>query len=203
MYIKDLFDQINKTTVPPVLHGNGFLQFQLDGENAKRVHIWSSVLPRQQVSTQIHNHTFGFESKILFGTLLNQVYSVTHANRDVTHYVCEAIPVPNSKDTDLVEVSDDNLVRIKHKYVQVLAAGDVYDMCPFEYHESMPISDLVVTYMTKTIRVPNFKARVLCRIGEKPDNDFSRHALDMDLAHFVVERALKLIKNEYQGSMYW
>lgn len=194
MNMKYLFETVRKSTFPPVLHGNGFLQFQFDDDNSQRLHIWSRELPRQKVATQIHNHTFGFQSEILYGSLLNRIYSIQHQYLDALHYICEAVAVPESKDTNLIAIVGGNpYAKVTRKYDQVLDTGNIYDMPPFEYHESIPITDLVVTFMTKTIKVPNFKARVLCKIGENPDNDFSRHALDIDLAWNVFEKASKLI----------
>jgi hypothetical protein len=198
-----LLKQIKSVGLQPTLHGNGFLLFNLDHDNNERIHIWSRKLANQaqKVSTQIHNHTFGFTSTVLLGQLVNRVYSVKHLHNDYTlsctHILYEAVPVPNSTNTVLTKILLPNgktdLVNTSTKYTEVIDFRKSYDMCPFEYHESIPLADLVVTYMVKTIRVPNFKSRVLCHFKEQPDNDFNREKLNLELAWQIAEEAFDLI----------
>ena len=57
----------------PRVHGNGFIQCDLP--HRKRLHIWGHpAIPRQKVSSPIHDHVFSFASIVLVGRLVNIVY---------------------------------------------------------------------------------------------------------------------------------
>ena len=59
----------------PRVHGNGFIQ--LDLTERSRLHVWGDPrIPRQKVSTPIHDHVFGFTSTIIVGRLINVIYDV-------------------------------------------------------------------------------------------------------------------------------
>ncbi len=46
---------------------------------------------------------------------------------------------------------------------------------PGKFHETFA-NEPTVTYMTKTAELPDHQPRVLCRIGQQPDNSFNRYA---------------------------
>ncbi len=52
----------------PRIHGNGFIQVDLD--ELHRLHLWDVMIPRQSVDSSIHDHAFGFESRTLQGMLV-------------------------------------------------------------------------------------------------------------------------------------
>ena len=56
------------------LHGLGFLQVKLPGN--QRIHVWHPDLPRRKCweSSNIHDHRFGFISRVLVGRQINQLY---------------------------------------------------------------------------------------------------------------------------------
>src|SRR5690606_12254802 len=65
------------------VHGNRFIQIDLEGPGPQyrwgdeRVHIWSDLVPlAQRYGTPIHDHVFGFHSRILAGTLIDIRYKV-------------------------------------------------------------------------------------------------------------------------------
>ena len=56
----------------PRLHGNGFIQLDLNGKD--RLHVWHPDLPKQEFPTPIHDHKFSFKSHILYGELTHIEY---------------------------------------------------------------------------------------------------------------------------------
>ena len=62
------------------LHGLGFIQVQLPGD--QRVHVWHPSLPRygHLEFMGIHNHSFDFESRVLVGSIHNTEYVAEQAD---------------------------------------------------------------------------------------------------------------------------
>ncbi len=58
------------------IHGLGFIQVPLDGDY--RLHIWDKDLPRRKniEHSEVHNHRFGFISRVLKGSITNHSYNV-------------------------------------------------------------------------------------------------------------------------------
>lgn len=185
-------DELRAGRHRPRLHGNGFIQ--LDITDRTRLQIWPfPEIGKQQVSTQIHNHVFGFTSEILLGRTLNVDYEVLDtmwSRLPATHEAYEAVPRAGS-DTELQPIGRHVSVRVKN--VQLLSAGDIYSFPPFAFHEHLPTRELVATVMTKTLSVctariggafydltePSLnqilRPQVLVPEGVRPDNEFDRH----------------------------
>lgn len=173
----------------PYLHGNGFIQLWLDDEGNKRLHVFpSKKLQAQKVNTSIHNHIFGFNSKVIRGHIINRVFSVFHDNNG-DHQIYEATQT-EGRDTKLLPI-ENGIVRVKQKYLLMMYSGNEYEQSPFEYHETKWGEGILsATIMTKTFIVPGYKPRVLCEIDKKPDNDFSRHGYDTEILWSWIKQAL-------------
>lgn len=167
------------------VHGNGFLQLDLPGQN--RLHIFSHPdLPAQRQSTHIHDHRFGFKSQILRGRLANICYRV-EASRAPTHRVYSAVP-RNGEDTVLKDTGFvGQLVAIM---AEVYQAGDSYKMWPKVFHETMT-NELTVTFMAKN-ETTDHAPRVLAPIGARPDNDFTRYDVDPLTLWAIVKDAVTI-----------
>lgn len=189
-------DDLKKTGATPLVHGNGFMQLSLNKDRSHRLHIWHPNMHGQNVSTQIHNHTFGFESEVMYGGIINNVFDVIHSD-DVTEamHICEAESVPGSEDTILVKIPD-GLVDVQLKYTKYITVGKKYYFPPFEYHETIPVG-FSATVMRKTITTSGYKARVLCDVDKEPDNDFSRYSLKEDGLWAIVDELLQSLKSKY------
>lgn len=158
---------------PISLHGLGFIQVQLQG--GQRLHVWHPDLPRRKcfLHSAIHNHRFGFESHVLVGRQININYNVFSAKEnDATHrlYLHEGARTANggrpwtpNAEVVMVEESRD-----------VIDAGWVYRMLPYDFHRTEPGGDgRVATLMIKRGE-GSAGAMSSCRIGIEPDTDFDR-----------------------------
>lgn len=161
---------------PISLHGLGFIQVQLQG--GQRLHVWHPDLPRRKcfLHSAIHNHRFGFESHVLVGRQININYNVFSAKEnDATHrlYLHEGARTANggrpwtpNAEVVMVEESRD-----------VIDAGWVYRMLPYDFHRTEPGGDgRVATLMIKRGE-GSAGAMSSCRIGIEPDTDFDRFQL--------------------------
>lgn len=73
------------------LHGLGFVQVQLQGE--QRLHVWHPELPRRSCfeHSAIHDHRFSFVSRVLTGEQINHRYEpLRHAEGEFVMYLHEA-----------------------------------------------------------------------------------------------------------------
>lgn len=159
----------------PRVHGNGFLQLDLDP--GRRLHVWGHpAVPRQEVSTAIHNHRFNFESTILVGRVFNLVYTAEVVHGDaITHSAYKPV-TRDGEDTELVpcSVPCGAGLKVYLNHVQVLNPGQTYMMMGSVFHETT--SDRPsATVMTKLGSCPQVEVPwVLVPAGMTPDNEFHR-----------------------------
>lgn len=161
---------------PISLHGLGFIQVQLQG--GQRLHVWHPDLPRRKcfLHSAIHNHRFGFESHVLVGRQININYNAFSAKENAaTHrlYLHEGARTANggrpwTPNAEVVMVEESR---------EVIDAGQIYRMLPYDFHRTEPGGDgRVVTLMTKTHEAQS-GAMSSCSIGIEPDTDFDRFQL--------------------------
>ncbi len=184
---------VRATGSKPRVHGNGFIQIDLTDRS--RLHVWGDTrIPRQTVSTQIHDHVFGFESTIIVGRLINVVYEVeTCEHGDYRVYVPE---VRKGEDTILKPTSMQVVVEPFHVDMIDWNSGNrKYGTMPFEFHESFapdgPAATIIVKDDLTQAQGAKAKPRVLCPIGQEPDNVFNRYDADEDLLWRIIEDTLK------------
>lgn len=161
---------------PISLHGLGFIQVQLQG--GQRLHVWHPDLPRRRCfeHSAIHNHRFGFESHVLVGRQININYHPVSATEDkATHrlYLHEGPrtaaggrPWTPNAEVVMVEESRD-----------VIDAGWVYRMLPYDFHRTEPGGDGRVATLLIKRGEGSAGAMSSCRIGIEPDTDFDRFQL--------------------------
>jgi len=158
------------------LHGLGFVQIQLEGN--QRLHVWHPELPRRACfeHSAIHNHRFDFESRILVGTQINIDYAelppASACFVEATHelYLHEGARtarggrpwVPNG------------LVDMRQLRVQPITAGSTYSMKAYDFHRTEPGGDGKVATIMKKGFEGRKGAQSSCAIGITPDTDFDR-----------------------------
>ncbi|WP_205299420.1 hypothetical protein [Paraburkholderia sp. Cy-641] len=157
------------------LHGLGFLQLQLAAN--MRLHVWHPELPRRSCfeHSSIHDHRFGFESRVLVGTQINHIYWPSRAAGAETHtaYLHEGERTPFGNRPWL----PDYQLTVVKSHTEVVPAGKQYSMDPYVFHSTEPADDgRVATLMTKTFEGRR-GAHSLCAIGVDPDADFDRNQL--------------------------
>lgn len=183
MFVDELKAKGNR----PRVHGNGFIQ--LDLPNGSRLHVWDDDIPRQSVNTSKHDHAFGFESRVICGTLINIEYEI---RKSPTGFYVVHIPQrkEGTEDTKLVSTGERVVLRVvgHRKY----SAGQSYKFKPLVFHDTWH-NGTTATIMTKTTRL-DVEPRVLVPLGQEPDNDFDRDAFDPNLLWPFIERALDLAR---------
>ena len=173
------------------LHGLGFLQVILPGN--QRIHVWHPDLPRRKCfeHSSIHDHRFGFISKVLIGRQINQLYRVNNNASEslFTHkaYLHEGPRTefgnrPWSEDFQcrLEPVGDPRIV----------IPGEQYEMNPYMLHGTY-CNGITVTLMTKTTE-EKVGAHSYCEIDVKPDIDFDRKQWSQNKLWEIFTEAMKL-----------
>lgn len=160
----------------PRVHGNGFLQLDLTPE--MRLHIWGDPrIPRQAVATPIHDHTFGFTSRVLRGSLTDLRYQAV--NNPAGLYAVHQARVREGEDTVLEPTGQ--RVSLFPLPSRMLLAGQTYTMIPGEIHETIPsdhgVSVSVITKVGLTLAQGGSSPRVFVPVGREPDNTFHRYAV--------------------------
>lgn len=127
------------------LHGLGFIQIKLDGN--QRMHVWHPKLPRRSCfeHSAIHNHRFAFRSTVLKGVQKNvRCDLVLHP--DGTHTIISHDGPRSEKGGRLsYPVARANVIeRDEESYM----AGCSYEMPMLQYHHTSN-RGIVITLMEK------------------------------------------------------
>lgn len=171
------------------LHGLGFIQVQLGGQC--RLHVWHPDLPRRTCfeHSAIHDHRFGFESRVLVGIQRNIEYAHTE-NPDGTHitYLHEGPRTPRGGRPWV----PDGRINLTVSRDHLIAPGQIYTVPPYLYHRTEPAGDgMVATLMRKTVELER-GAHSTCLATVQPDDDFDRFQW--------TPRQLWEVVNEVMGS---
>ncbi len=173
------------------LHGLGFLQVKLEGN--QRINVWHPDLPRRKCfeHSNIHNHRFGFVSRVLIGTQININYKFQkNAPHTHTAYLHEG------KRTKFGNRPWDEGYNCKPIELgrQKVEAGGTYKISAYEYHATQ--TDGIVVTLMKKVFEGDEAATSLCEIGVKPDVDFDRFQLsDNDMWEFFNDAMCHANKN--------
>lgn len=188
--LRPLFRQIlevaRRMSTQPRVHGNGFIQ--LDLEKGSRLHIWGHpALPRQKVDTGIHDHRFGFRSRVIVGRVVNAMWRTVEVDSEPTHKIY--VPKPSKTENTTLQDSGE-VVRARIYHSETVLAGESYVMHPRMFHETFTDRPSA-TLMTKTVEDHEHMARVLVPMGLEPDNDFHRDAaLPCERLWEIIEEVL-------------
>lgn len=186
------------------VHGNRFIQIDLEDSNGvwggERVHVWHDLVPlAQRYNTPIHDHVFGFHSRILAGALIDIRYRVVPmtghrratAYNVLTYDVYSAQPRDGS-DTALMKTGE--VVSAEVASTQLMEAGTGYMIRAKEFHTTAYVG-YAVTRIRKAETVTG-TPRVLCPTTMDPDNEFERYKYSPAKLWAVVEEVLQQAERE-------
>jgi hypothetical protein len=185
MRVQDL----KATGKKPRVHGNGFIQLDLNDEGTRRLHVWDESIPRQTVATPVHDHVFALKSRVIAGTLIHEVLEPIEGD---THRIFRAQQEEGTQNTILVP--DEGTVALKVAERFVLPAGVEYEFPAWELHQT-DHRGLTATIMEKIDAPQEYgRPRVLVPTGQEPDNEFKRDGIDPETLWPLIERALELAR---------
>lgn len=153
------------------LHGLGFVQVQLPGN--QRIHVWHPELPRRRCfeHSAIHNHRFGFRSIVLVGEQINIPVAVLPSETG-SHmlYLHEG---KRTASGGRPWVPDGRVALLECDPVSI-KAGESYWMQPYDYHRTTSGGNGQVATLLTKMNEGNAGAHSSCLIGVDPDVDFDR-----------------------------
>ena len=175
----------------PRVHGNGFIQLDIDADN--RLHVWGDPrVPRQRVASPHHDHMFSFTSTVYRGRMVHVEYGICEAHGGA-YSVWEAV-MAEGHDTKLVLAVGIGRVNLMPRHTMSILPGDSYSFERLRIHEPL-IPELTVTIMRKHGKTLADGAegrppRVFLPYGQEPDNDFDRHAYDEQMLWQIIAEAV-------------
>lgn len=178
-YLRDMMDADWRQQHRPRVHGNGFIQIDID--DRRRLHVWGHPdIPRQRVASPIHDHLFDFTSETLVGRLVNVVYG-TLLDAQGEFEIFEP-SIRQGEDTVLAGTG--RRINVYVSKTQMLSAHRLsrpssYRMERHVFHETFA-PEPTITVMLKSgptqAQGATGKPRVLVPFGVEPDNEFDRYA---------------------------
>lgn len=165
------------------LHGNRFIQIDLDDRSLECVHVWhEGLLPlAQRTPSPIHDHVFEFRSTVLAGTLVNCEFKVDRVHfsgwrpmaADGRYYHVYAGVRRHEQDTQLVR-ADDHEYLVQSMGALVYARQAEYAMPARMFHASVAVG-YAITHFRRGAAEQGGQPYVLVPIGLQPDNEFDRY----------------------------
>lgn len=154
------------------LHGLGFVQIQLEGN--QRLHVWHPDLPRRTCveSSAIHDHRFDFTSRVLIGRQHNIEYRCDPSPcggyllylHEGARTACGGRPwVPDGR-VHMVEINSESI-----------PAGATYTQQAYHFHRTEPGGDGKVATIMQKLKEYSRGAHSSCIVGVKPDDEFDRY----------------------------
>jgi hypothetical protein len=167
------------------LHGLGFIQLVLDGN--QRMHVWHPDLPRRDCyqHSAVHNHRFSFTSRVLKGVQVNQRCDLEIVKPETgSHLLISHNGTRSARGgRESYPVAD---VNVQMRDVEHYAPGESYFMPALEYHHT-PCEGVVVTVLQKHAE-GTIHASSVIRRGVDFHYGFDRfHLSPAKLFGFVIE----------------
>jgi len=179
---------LRKEGATPRVHGNGFIQLDLDEES--RLHVWGDPeIPKQKVPTPIHDHVFGFESLLLVGRLLNIRYDWhprTWGNMEIYTVHCREGDDTSLKSTGEFGYAEPTSIEV----IEWTSPKWRYRMFPHVFHESIATEPTATIIKKDGPTQGATPPRVLVPRRGEPDNNFDRHSFNEDMLWQIIERTL-------------
>lgn len=160
--------------------GLGFIQLKIN--DVWRLHFYSPKLP--VITEDIHNHRYGFLSKVLKGSLTNHVVELDYTDSD-DHKILSV-----SCDEKFKAPTDESYVGIKSITTDTYTVGQGYVMTPDMFHRTT--ANNCITMLMRTHRSKDFANVVLPR-NETPVCPFSKKIEEEQLWSMIEEM---LVTNE-------
>lgn len=197
----------------PRVHGNGFIQLDLDVAGRTRLHVWDDRIPRQSSPTPIHDHVFALRSRVLCGTLIHEELTPVARDQGGTHRIFRAQQEEGTQNTILVPDVGEVVLDVEQRLV--LGAGSVYTFPAYALHQTN-YRGTTATIMRKIpashpggcmagsesrCAPPGSCAcfdygrpRVLVPVGAEPDNEFRRDAFAPEPLWLIIAEALSMVR---------
>lgn len=168
------------------LHGLGFIQLILP--NKQRLHVWHPELPRRKCyeHSAIHNHRFGFESRVLKGKQCNVRVEAELAKEGTHQIISHNGPRSPKGGRISYPVAECNIYRGP---IEEYHPGDTYWMSAYDYHHT-PCNGIVITLMQK-LDEGHVHANSLCVKGVDFHYDFDRFQLSPGEMYEIVVDAFR------------
>lgn len=143
--------------VVPHYFGLGFIQLKLDP--TWRIHVWVPEWPTiPGADTELHDHRYGFESRVLKGALVHELFALGEVHQDHIGQSLELIEVtcqPGGADVPDVQGFVDPLLIGRF----TVPTGGEYTLSSEAFHRSTPVGPTVTLLARGPIAKVN--ARVL------------------------------------------
>lgn len=136
-WVTNVLDDVvqGRTNVAAVRHPLGFscIPVERTGERGVCVHVWSDSLPRAGPTTStMHAHSWDLVSQVLYGTVRNEVITVSDGYGGATHRLFE---MRSDAGTDEVHRTD-RLVRYETATTESYHQGEVYSLPAGVFHRT-------------------------------------------------------------------
>lgn len=168
------------------LHGLGFIQLVLPGE--QRLHVWHPDLPRRNCYkySAIHNHRFSFTSRVLKGKQVNVRADIEIVRDGAYLLISHNGPRSEKGGRESYPVAECN---VYDREVETYEPGQEYFMPALEYHHT-PCEGVVITLMTKH-KSGHIHANSVINKGIEFHYDFDRFQLSPQLLFSYVIDAFR------------
>ncbi len=173
----------------PIVHPNGFIQLYLN--ERRRLHVWPAApMKTSEPMLNIHDHVYGFTSRILIGRLRNITYEAVEHSAGSNYLYSVLSYAATGTETPFERL--DGRYKMKYLGCQTLAAGGSYRMEPFVLHDTVA-SGLTATLVEINDFDTSLRARVVCPVGQEPDAGFRRDAEDPEALWGIIQEAVARI----------
>lgn len=180
--IDELRAKAKKYNSEPHWFGLGFVQLKLS--DTERMHFWIPEIPRRE-REEIHNHRYDFDSTVLAGTLMHEVYHLD-ATVDPSADVriidgCEyEIFETNCSPSKAGTIETVSPCIITHVGSFDLAAGSTY-MLPHSSFHTTEGTRFAITHLTRVLPKPLEFASVIKKRGAETTCPFAER-MDPEVA---------------------
>jgi hypothetical protein len=203
--LKPNYESLRSGGREPILHPNGFIQLSLNDESTSKLHVWPDFdVPRRPGDHTIHDHVFDISSTVLCGQLIHVEYDVEfHDNYAIEMYgldpdyrvwqatdKCRNARKIAQKGGSILEAQDEYAIVTDVRTIRQ-PAGKTYFFPAFSFHDNTA-EELTATLMTKPKVYPG-EPRVLCKMGQHPDDLFLRKEADSAMMWETIRRALERV----------
>lgn len=175
-------------------HGIGCLQaYVAEGPVETRIHIWSPELMLQGIdlSGNAHNHRFELSSTVLFGSLRHTEWHLYPRNGG-EYETYDFVHARLHTDDNRADMRPTGECFTVAKEGTVFDIGDSYTFERGAFHDSCPVTPLVVTLVTKTQQT-DMRAQVVAPFGIPPVPAFSGEPLSDIVVKPLLERAVRAL----------
>ena len=175
-------------------HGTGMLQaYSRDGSGNTdiRIHVWHPclLLPGMSVSGAMHNHRFGFKSRVVVGSILHTNLQVAE-DTGGAHQLFNIENASAGRDCDIVA---GKRVQLSMGRDSLFGEGDSYDIKKWDFHWARPSHDVAVTFVDIHDKDITKSATLVAPYGTTPVHAFT-HKRQPELEALVLTLAWERLR---------